>query len=287
MRSFTPLLGETALLAAALLPGLAQAALFSPADYQASVSVAASNYPGPKITRETTANGSVSEAIDFASNGSGSARAALALEASSGAASVGSSLYSGGNGMGYARSINRFMVVPREGFTGSNAFVSLDFLLAGWNLVSCAGVCFDYSAQAGISGRVFVEGFEQGPGRFDFSQDLRSLQNGQDRNNSDAVNRAWTFEGMVPVNTPILVDAYFSAHSTTTQERNGPSASSWFSFSYGLAGQDASAPLFDIVWASDLHFPQPPAVQTVPVPAPAWLLPGGLAALARLRKRRA
>jgi hypothetical protein len=185
-----------------------------------------------------------------------------------------------GDGAVRAGVTNKFIAVPRSGFSGTEAFIRFDVLTQGL-LFADIYESIHTSAHGGSWVDAGVGLNVPGcpgcisPYRFHDGVTLGTPQHG--------VSDRWRFEGYIPVGVAITVDAGLSIE-TVINSASSPS-DGFFSGQSGAFfehtmrfGVGSSDPV-DIVWASDLFFDRQPSVSdpaAMPEPATALLLLSGL-----------
>jgi len=173
--------------------------------------------------------------------------------------------------------VNSFTIVPRAGFTGTHAFVSVPYAFAGSflshpSLAACA-TCF-----GAVDARLSVDGLS---GDFYFTGAHSQGTMGNPNFVAGGVARAGVIEGLLPVNTPLFVRAGLSAN-VHCQSDAASSCGMEALFGGTLSYTGFSSDEVDLVWGL--------VPMLVPEPASSALLALGLlglgvaASLARSRR---
>ena len=164
--------------------------------------------------------------------------------------------------------VNRFMIVPRAGFVGSQATISIDHHLGGsLNDTPGCPICFGFiQADLGVDG--MGEQF-----RFLGSRSMGTA--GKPKGNISGVNIGGTLSGLVPLNTQIYLRAGLCVRAAC-QAPPTCDASALFGGTLGCFGFSPSQ--LDIVWGLAQRA-LPPVSGSVPEPASRALLATGLVAL--------
>ena len=279
---------------------------FVPTDFSASLEVVLQTVPPtdpavPVESRETTGTNvsdSLSREVTTGPPGVGSevrvsigGTAGLDLGAFGGAEVIARARPDTGEQvLGYGRVqagvTNRFIAVPRSGFSGTEAFVQFD--------VSTQGLLFaelyDSIHASGGGGSSVLAGVELNvPGWCYGCLGDYYFEDGVSTSAPQhlGVSDHYRFEGYIPVNTPVVMNAGLSISTGMNSVASFPDG--FFSgktggyFNNTLRFGVSSTDPVDFIWASDLFFDRQPSVSDQPqVPAPATgvLLLSGLIGLA-------
>lgn len=254
-------------------PVFAQAAqYFSSSDYSATTIVAVSNLP-QQIGREKTTNSpsqDIADGVVEISTGHAESIAGLADEAKgSSAASNGRSAV----GHGQTFVLNRFVLVPNPGYTGSTARVSLGYHLTGSMSATCSDANRCSWATGGVFAQILTTGMDadgRAAPRLDYSKTLITIAHDP---GSAAVDQTGALDGVARVNQPVIVQLNVAADTGAGSDGDPYNG---YTSSGGSAnvhlGVCASSPDgVSIYWASDLFSPVQPVegcAKDVPTPGP-------------------
>jgi len=268
-----------ALAAAVLLAPLSVAAQFlNPLSTNVGIDASAVNFSG--VSRNTNGSGPISDAASelFGLNTADASASVDAFGLHASAAVHGDATHPGYTPMarGFASLANPFVIVPRAGFTGTQALLRIPYSFGGTlniypSLAACA-TCF-----GAVQGSLGVDGMTD---QFYF---LGASSQGTMTNPTffaGGVSRSGILEGLVPVNTELYLRAGLLTQ-VHCQSDASMSCGTEALFGGTLSYTGFSPDAVDFVWGLT-----PMAVAAVPESSTWLLMVAGLAAMTRLQRRR-
>jgi len=268
-----------ALAAAVLLAPLGAAAQFlNPLSTQVGIDASAIN--GSGVSRHANGNGPIADSaaelsgLNFATAAASVDAAGLHMTATVHGDST--NAFGTATARAFGGLVDPFILVPRAGFTGTQALLRIPYSFAGTvnhlpSLAACS-TCF-----AAVQADLGVDGMTD---QFHF---LGASSQGTMTNPTffvGGVARGGILEGLVPVNTELYLRAGLLTQ-VHCQSDTAQSCGSEALFGGTLSFSGFSTDAVDIVWGLT-----PAVVAAVPEPSTWLLMVAGLAAMTRLQQRR-
>ena len=269
-------------LAALLAPRSGVAQLVTPVGTSVGIDAAAVNpsTAQPGVSRNSSGNGPIADSVaelsglNFATAAASVDAAGLHMTAT--VHSDTTNAFATASARAFGSLVDPFILVPRAGFTGTQALLQIPYSFAGSvnhspSLAACPSCAAIVQADLGVDGM---------SDQFHF---LGASSQGTMSNPSffvGGVARGGVLEGLVPVNTELYLRAGLLTQ-VHCQSDTAQSCGSAALFGGTLSFFGLSPDAVDIVWGLT-----PTAVAAVPEPSTWLLMVAGLAAMTRLQRRR-